>query len=299
MTRHVRDSFREGFGWQVTDCAVTMNDVPLLRRGRAGETRGNAAHHGRRLPQADPDRRHERPGASGDGGLRAGRPAHPRDPDGVAWRGPAGLARLGAAVEAPIARGELAVVETALAAARVQGLRRQLPGLTGGEGVLESDFGGYRPVGGAGADAAEDDRQPAQPARSTCRASRDAPAPDRTPDNPALWFVRALAQLLIVVAIVFAIAAGAAVLLAIVSDGEFVDGLRIMALLIGALLVLMGATGGGFSRAADAEVRQTALGRLPGIPSWAESQSDEPQLSSGAAFVISGLALVAVGLVIG
>ena len=50
-----------------------------------------------------------------------------------------------------------------------------------------------------------------------------------------VWFVRALAQLLIVVAIVFAVAAAAALLLAIVSSGEFADGLRIMALLIGAL----------------------------------------------------------------
>jgi hypothetical protein len=114
-----------------------------------------------------------------------------------------------------------------------------------------------------------------------------------------VWFVRAFAQLLIVVAIVFAIAAVAALLLAIVSGGEFADGLRIMALLIGALLVMMGAIGGGFSRAADAEVRQSALGRLPGMPTWAESQSNEPRLTSGAAFVISGLALVVVGLLIG
>ena len=35
-----------------------------------------------------------------------------------------------------------------LAASRVQDLRRQLPGLTGGEGVLESELAGYRPVTG-------------------------------------------------------------------------------------------------------------------------------------------------------
>ena len=114
-----------------------------------------------------------------------------------------------------------------------------------------------------------------------------------------MWLVRAIAQLAVTVAIVFAIAAAAALLLAIVGGGEFADGFRIMTLLIGALLVMMGAAGGGFSRAADAEVRQAALGRLPGIPTWAESQSNEPRLTSGAAFVISGLALVAVGLLIG
>jgi ribosomal protection tetracycline resistance protein len=40
------------------------------------------------------------------------------------------------------------VLETVLAASRVQDLRRQLPGLTGGEGVLDSEFAGYEPVTG-------------------------------------------------------------------------------------------------------------------------------------------------------
>jgi len=35
-----------------------------------------------------------------------------------------------------------------LRASRVQELRRQLPGLTGGEGVIGSDFAGYEPVTG-------------------------------------------------------------------------------------------------------------------------------------------------------
>jgi ribosomal protection tetracycline resistance protein len=35
-----------------------------------------------------------------------------------------------------------------LSAARVRELQRQLPALTGGEGVLESDFDGYQPVAG-------------------------------------------------------------------------------------------------------------------------------------------------------
>ena len=35
-----------------------------------------------------------------------------------------------------------------LSATRVQELQRQLPGLTSGEGVLESDFAGYEPVSG-------------------------------------------------------------------------------------------------------------------------------------------------------
>jgi ribosomal protection tetracycline resistance protein len=40
------------------------------------------------------------------------------------------------------------VLETVLPASSVQDLRRQLPGLTGGEGVIESEFAGYQPVTG-------------------------------------------------------------------------------------------------------------------------------------------------------
>ncbi|MGI8479581.1 MAG: hypothetical protein ACR2M2_06960, partial [Gaiellaceae bacterium] len=59
------------------------------------------------------------------------------------------LARLGAVAQTPSLQGELATIETVLPAARVQHLQRQLPALTAGEGVLESDFGGYKAVSGA------------------------------------------------------------------------------------------------------------------------------------------------------
>ena len=59
------------------------------------------------------------------------------------------LARLGSVVETPSVQGHLATIETALPAARVHDLQRQLPGLTGGEGVVETSFGGYQPVRGA------------------------------------------------------------------------------------------------------------------------------------------------------
>jgi len=58
------------------------------------------------------------------------------------------LAQLGAAVETPSVQGEQAVVETLLPSARVHSLQQQLPGLTGGEGVLEASFGGYQPTRG-------------------------------------------------------------------------------------------------------------------------------------------------------
>ena len=58
------------------------------------------------------------------------------------------LARLGAAVETPSLHGKLCTIETILPAARAHDLQRQLPGLTHGEGVLESSFQGYEPVSG-------------------------------------------------------------------------------------------------------------------------------------------------------
>jgi ribosomal protection tetracycline resistance protein len=60
----------------------------------------------------------------------------------------AALGRLGAGATTPETRGELSVLEATLPASRVQELRRQLPGLTGGEGVLDSEFAGYQPVTG-------------------------------------------------------------------------------------------------------------------------------------------------------
>jgi ribosomal protection tetracycline resistance protein len=58
------------------------------------------------------------------------------------------LGRLGAGGVTPSTRSELSVLEATLSAADVLELRRRLPGLTGGEGVLDSEFAGYRFVTG-------------------------------------------------------------------------------------------------------------------------------------------------------
>jgi ribosomal protection tetracycline resistance protein len=60
----------------------------------------------------------------------------------------AALARLDAAVETPSLQGTLSTIEAVLPAARAKDLQQQLPGLTGGEGVLDSSFAGYQPVSG-------------------------------------------------------------------------------------------------------------------------------------------------------
>jgi ribosomal protection tetracycline resistance protein len=58
------------------------------------------------------------------------------------------LARLGAAVETPSLQAQLSTIGAVLPAALADELRRRLPALTRGEGVLESSFAGYEPVSG-------------------------------------------------------------------------------------------------------------------------------------------------------
>lgn len=58
------------------------------------------------------------------------------------------LARLGAVWQAPSVQESASIVEGEIPAGRIQELRQQLPGLTGGEGVLESEFARYRQVRG-------------------------------------------------------------------------------------------------------------------------------------------------------
>jgi hypothetical protein len=118
-------------------------------------------------------------------------------------------------------------------------------------------------------------------------------------DNRRVWIIRGLAQLALTAAVAFAVSAAIAALLALARGGDFVDSLRITSLSIGALLLLMAAGGSAFSRAVDADVQQTTLGRLPGMPAWTQSRADEPTVSSAAVYAISGLASIGLGLVVG
>ena len=148
MGEYVRESLREGlFGWQVSDCIVTMTkctysvpDGPPSRRGPLS----TAADFRKLTPLVLTQ-------ALEDAGTAVCEPTVrvtleiPTTAIGTVM--PA-LARLGAAVEAPSLRGDLSIIETVLAATRAHDLQRQLPRLTGGEGVLESTFAGYQPVAG-------------------------------------------------------------------------------------------------------------------------------------------------------
>jgi ribosomal protection tetracycline resistance protein len=139
MARYVQETLAEGLlGWRVTDCAVTMvaSDYAAPSTTAADFRKLTPLVLMRALAEAgtvvcEPMLRVrlETPTAA----LGAVLP---------------GLVKLGGAGETPVHLGDLSVVEAVVPATRLQELRRELPGLTGGEGVLESEFAGYEPVAG-------------------------------------------------------------------------------------------------------------------------------------------------------
>ena len=148
MSEYVRRALGEGLcGWQVTDCIVTMTecaysvpDGPPSRRGPLS----TAADFRKLTPIVVRQALEQAGTVVCEPIVRA---SLELPPDAIGAVMPA-LARLGAAVETPALQGKLATVELVLPAARAHELQRQLPGLTGGEGVLESSFAGYQPVSG-------------------------------------------------------------------------------------------------------------------------------------------------------
>ena len=158
MTASVRRTLQEGlFGWQVADCAVTMTECdyyvgdgsPRRSPRTSGQlpvrlSRTRAADF-RKLTPIILMRALEQAGTVVCEPIARVTLEIPTATIGAVLPF---LARLGAAVETSSPQGELSVLQTVLPSARVHELQRELPGLTGGEGVFESSFGGYRPVKG-------------------------------------------------------------------------------------------------------------------------------------------------------
>jgi ribosomal protection tetracycline resistance protein len=148
MGRYVRQTLQEGiFGWQVTDCIVTMTrctysvpDGPPSRRGPL-----STAADFRKLTPIVVMRALEQAGTVVCEPMLRISLEIPMDTIGVVM--PA-LARLGAAVGTPSLQGKLCTIQTVVSATGAHDLQRQLPGLTHGEGVLESGFEGYEPASG-------------------------------------------------------------------------------------------------------------------------------------------------------
>jgi ribosomal protection tetracycline resistance protein len=140
MARYIRDALREGLsGWPVNDCAVTVTDCGYVSPSTT------AADFRKLTPLVLMIALRQAGTVVCEPMVRVSLEI-PADAVGAIL---AAVARLGAVAVTPSRRADLAVVEVILPAARAQDLTRQLPGLTSGEGVIETSFGGYRPVRGA------------------------------------------------------------------------------------------------------------------------------------------------------
>ncbi len=147
----VHETLRQGLrGWPAADCAVTLTHSGYWPRQSHAHGTFDAS-----MSSTAGDFRHLTPLVLVTALQRAGTTVHepvhrfrlevPADTVGPLL--PV-LGRLGAAAQAPVMLGPACVLEGDIPAARVHELGLELPGLTRGEGVLESAFDRYQPVRG-------------------------------------------------------------------------------------------------------------------------------------------------------
>jgi ribosomal protection tetracycline resistance protein len=138
METYVGEALREGLcGWQVTDCRVTMTDCGYGAPGtKASDFRyltelvlANALDRaGTWVCETMADLSLEMPASTGPGVLD-------------------GLGRLGGRVRGQFSANGMTYADATLPVARVRTLQHQLPGLSAGEGIMQTKPGGYLPVG--------------------------------------------------------------------------------------------------------------------------------------------------------
>ena len=151
MTHYVRQALERGLhGWQVTDCVITMNKCGYyVGDGPAKQIlptpRTTAADFRKLTPLVLAEALHQ----AGTVVCQPMARARLELPAASLGDVQSALARLGAPTEIPRLDAEQAVITALLPSAQVRGLQEQLPGLTGGEGVADISFAGYRPVHGS------------------------------------------------------------------------------------------------------------------------------------------------------
>jgi ribosomal protection tetracycline resistance protein len=156
MEAYVREALAEGlFGWQVSDCRVTMTDC-----GYASPV--TSAGDFRRLTQLVLATALERAGTwvcepLADLALEM--------PASTAQAVLGLLGRLGGRVHGQFSANGLSRVGAVLPVAHVRTLQHRLPGLSMGEGILETRPGGYQPIG---------DNPPKRPRSRPSPLERDA-----------------------------------------------------------------------------------------------------------------------------
>jgi ribosomal protection tetracycline resistance protein len=156
METYVHEALQEGpHGWQVTDCRVTMTDC-----GYASPVTSAADY--RRLTQLVLARALERAGTwvcepLADLALEM--------PTSTAQGVLAALGRLGGRVRGQFSASGITRADAVMPVARVRSLQHQLPGLSMGEGIVETRPGGYQPIG---------EHPPTRPRSSPSPLDRDA-----------------------------------------------------------------------------------------------------------------------------
>jgi ribosomal protection tetracycline resistance protein len=151
MTEYVGNTLEQGlFGWQVTDCIVTMTDCDYyIGDGATKPTRPTprttAAHFRKLTPIVLMRALAHAKTVVCEPRVRA----RIETPAATVGAVVASAAQLGGALEPPTVRGSLSIVDTVIAARRVQDLQRFLSEVTGGEATVETAFAGYAPVRGS------------------------------------------------------------------------------------------------------------------------------------------------------
>ncbi|HEY3334033.1 MAG TPA: translation factor GTPase family protein [Candidatus Limnocylindrales bacterium] len=138
LEAYAHEALREGLaGWQVTDCRVTVTDCGYTSPLTSAADFRRLTHlvlmtalerAGTWVCEPLADLALEMPTVTAPGVLGT-------------------LGRLGGRVTGQFAANGLSSVGAVLPVARVRSLQQQLPGLSKGEGILESRPGGYQPVG--------------------------------------------------------------------------------------------------------------------------------------------------------
>jgi len=149
MSQYVDQALQEGlYGWQVTDCVVTMIESNYSSPDGPASTRGplSTAADFRKLTPRVVMQALDRAGTVVCEPIHR---FHVEIPADTVGRIRSVLARLRAVPRPPALRGSTCTLEGEIAAARVHELQQQLRAVSRGEGVAEFAFDRYEPVVGA------------------------------------------------------------------------------------------------------------------------------------------------------
>ena len=148
MEHYVVDTLREGLsGWQVTDCAVTLFASGYSSPDGPPSTRGplSTAADFRKLTPIVVLAALDAAGTDVCAPVSRVRMEAPTATMGALLTALGGLV---ADIGSPVVQGDAVVLDAVLPATEVQVLRRKLPELTSGDGFLDAQPAGYRPVHG-------------------------------------------------------------------------------------------------------------------------------------------------------